>query len=173
MSVFFTGASGQGKTTLASLLSDHTDWYVVDGIVRRSPYALGTDENQQYVSKEVFRASQAYEGIHCRTPLDVAGYTKAYKSYSPCDEQYVKDFLSTSPIIIYFPMVLDIKDDGFRPTDRELNSTVDKWIRSYLREYDVEYLTLKKESPEARLQAVLEYLEERGVSIAKEEAVSE
>lgn len=161
--IYFTGSSGQGKTTLANLLSKRLDLPVIDGVSRNSPHPQGTDENQQYLSHEIAHLCGALSGIHCRTPLDVAAYTHALKLYSPMDTQHVKSFLASWPVVIYFPMVLSIENDGFRPTDVEMNKCVDKWIRSYLNDSGVAFLTLKKESPLDRVESVVKFLYEEGV----------
>lgn len=158
MTIFFCGSSGQGKTTTANLLNEATGLKVIDGISRSSVHKHGTDEHQQWLSKTIYRISMTEKGIHCRTPLDVYAYTQAYGRYSPCDETNVRFFSFKKPVMIYFPLLFkDIEDDGVRPTDLKLNETVDGYIKSALDRYNFNYLALQGNSPEERVQDILNY----------------
>lgn len=158
MRVYMTGSSGVGKTTQANLLSERLQLPVIDGIARSSPYEMGTDENQQYLSKKIYHACNTVDGLHCRTPLDVLGYTRASKLYSPTDEQHVEFFALMEPILIYFPPLGDIEDDGVRPTDKTYNKVVDWFIKDALRRYNFKYLELSPGTPEERSEEIITFI---------------
>lgn len=97
-------------------------------------------------------------GIHCRTPLDVAAYTKAYESYSPMDDINSRLWAARKPCLIYIPLHFEkIEDDNNRPTDLEFNRKVDQEIQDSLARYNLKYLTLSANSPEERVQEILSY----------------
>ena len=111
--LYFTGSSGTGKTTLSLSVAPMLKLSIVDGISRSSPYLQGSDDHQQYVSRRVFRKCICQKkSIHCRTPIDVMAYTTVNNAHSPMDEQHCKLFAAINPVVIYFPMLPDIEDDG-------------------------------------------------------------
>ena len=156
-SLYLTGSSGTGKTTQSLHLAAMTGMSIVDGISRSSPYLMGTSEHQQHVSRRVFKKCMSQKAIHCRCPIDVAAYTKVNKVYSPMDEQHLTIFASTNPIVIYFPMLDHVEEDGFRPTDFDFNRQVDEYILEALERYNITYLALSKNSPEARAEQIIKY----------------
>lgn len=157
--VFFTGSSGQGKTTTAKIVSERLQVPVWDGVSRSSPFEMGTREHQEYISNEVFARCTAYDGVHTRTPIDVLAYTYVFGTGNYAkDGHHVFKFLSTHPKIVYFPMLLEVEDDGFRPTDIELTRKVDRHIQDTLHIYGVTYLTLDLESPEERAEKIITFV---------------
>lgn len=163
-SLYFTGSSGTGKTTLSLSVSSALKFSIVDGISRSSPFLQGSDEHQQYVSRRVFRKCvlQKDKTIHCRTPIDVMAYTTVNNAYSPMDDQHCRLFAATNPIVVYFPMLHDIEDDGVRPTDRVFNENIAKQIKASLDRYNIKYLRLEPGKVSDRVSKIIEYyLEER------------
>lgn len=158
-SVYFTGASSQGKTTTAKLLSQELFWPISDGIARSSVYSQGTVENQEWLSRQIYHNCMSRQNkIFCRTPLCVAGYSHAYNIHCPIDEQHIEMFARSNPIVIYFPMILPLVDDNFRPVNVELNEAVDQTIKTKLDEYNMSFYTLGPGSPEERVQEIMSYL---------------
>lgn len=154
--IYFTGSSGSGKTTTSELVAHRTGLKIFDGITRSSPFKMGTDENQQYVSRKIYSTCMSRLGVHCRTPLDVYAYTQAFGLRSPADEQHVKFFAKTNPFLVHFPVLGQIEDDGFRPTDREFNLQVDEHIRFMIKRYNFNCLYLQSDSsPEERAGEII------------------
>jgi hypothetical protein len=121
---------------------------------------MGTKENQEWISRQVYHnCMSAFQKIHCRTPLCVAGYSAAFNIDCPIDEQHIKMFAKINPIIIYHPFVIPIVDDNFRPVNVELNQKVDQVIREKMDQYNMDFFTLSDGSPEERLQEIMKYLE--------------
>ena len=166
-SIYMTGSSGTGKTTMALLMSDVLRMPIVDGISRSSPFLMGTDDHQQYVSRRVFKKCMTQTAIHCRTPLDVNAHTQVNSSNSPMDKQHIQLFAATKPLVIYFPMLEEIEDDGFRPTDWGFNEKVDTCIKQTLSEYNISYLELSLGSTRERASEIITYLEEHHHGCAK------
>jgi hypothetical protein len=152
-----TGSSGSGKTTQSLYLSDLTGLPIVDGISRSSPFLMGTSEHQQHVSRRVYKKCMKTVAINCRTPIDVAAYTIVNQVYSPMDQQHIELFAASKPVVIYFPMLQVIEDDGFRPTDLEFNRKVDDAILDLLGRYNIDYLALSYSSPEERAKEIMHY----------------
>jgi hypothetical protein len=167
VNIYFTGASGTGKTTLANLLAPEYDMKVMPSISRSSPHPIGGTEHQQYISEKLFRlAMQDQNAVFDRTPLDVVGYDLAYgfPELATQSTLYATVWKRTNPILIYFPVYWTPEDDGFRPTDEKTTTTVDLSIRVQLT--GLEYLTVENESPELRLKSVMEYIKSREASNA-------
>ena len=156
-SIYFTGSSGTGKTTQSLLVSSVLKMPIVDGISRNSPFLMGTSEHQQYVSRRVYRKCINMNAVHCRTPIDVAAYTKINGVDSPLDDQHCSEFAKTNPVVVYFPMLDHIEDDGFRPTDYEFNFKVDYLVKKYLDYYGIEYLSLSSDNPDDRANEITTY----------------
>lgn len=162
VNIYFTGASGTGKTTLATMLAAEYGMKVMPSISRNSPYPIGSTEHQEYISEELFRrAMEDQNAVFDRTPLDVVGYDLAYgfPELSLQSTLYATVWKRTSPILIYFPVYWQPEDDGFRPTDEKTTTTVDLTIRAQLA--GLEYLTMDNESPELRLKSAVEYINSR------------
>lgn len=157
-SIYFCGASGQGKSSTANVVADILGLPVIDGVSRNSVHKFGTDVHQQWLSKTIYRMAMCEIGIHCRTPLDVYAYTDAYDAYSPTDELNVRFWSFTNPCVIYFPLYFTtIENDGQRPTDLAFNQHVDDTLQELLRRYNFEYLTLSDNSPEERAEEIIKY----------------
>lgn len=155
-SIYFTGCSGSGKTTTGMLVAHRTGLGILDWVSRNSPHKMGTDENQRYISKKVYQRCMKQLGVHTRTPLDVYAYTQAFGLYSPTDEQHIDLFRLTNPFLVYYPILDHIEDDGFRPTDRKLNETVDEQIKLMIKRYNFNCLFLSKDtSPEERADEII------------------
>ena len=163
-SVFFTGAGGQGKTTTANLLSPIIKLPVVDGLSRGNPYPMGSDEGQYWLEETVWYECMSPElRIHCRTPIDVYAYSKAYGTCSLDDMIYFMEaWLVKKPKIVYFPYLFKIEDDGFRPTDDTLAMTVDSLILEALDMYSIRNSSrihiASNSVPEQRVKEIIEFL---------------
>lgn len=163
-SVFFTGTGGQGKTTTANLLSPIINIPIVDGLSRGNPYPMGSDEAQDWLGIKVwFNSIQKRPKIHCRTPIDVWAYSRAYGTGNlEYQEIYIESWLKKKPKIVYFPYLFKIEDDGFRPTDDTLAMTVDSFILEKLSTYSIRNSSCihiaSNSVPEQRAKEIIEFL---------------
>lgn len=157
-SLFLCGSSGVGKTTQSLILSGALGLPIVDGISRSSPFLMGTSEHQQHVSRRVFKKCMTQKAIHCRTPIDVFAYSQVNQVNSPMDKQHIEFFAKTNPVVVYFPMLDVIEDDGVRPTSREFNEKIDECIRGDLERYNITHLVLPvSDNPGERSLEIIKY----------------
>lgn len=163
-SLFFTGVGGQGKTTTANLLSPIIKLPVVDGLSRKNPYPMGSDEGQDWLGMKVWLNSVHRKSkIHCRTPIDVWAYSRVYGTGNILNQEaYVESWLKKKPTIVYFPYLFKIEDDGFRPTDDTLAMTVDSLILERLDMYSMRNSSrihvASNSVPEQRVKEIIEFL---------------
>lgn len=161
MQIFLCGSSGQGKTTVGKLLSEKYDEDHVTDVSRTSPYTHGTKDHQKYLHSKIGKLSTA-PGVHDRTLIDVLAYNYAF-DFTSLNANLIQDievWSNTKPCVVYFPVLLDVEDDGVRTTDFKTNADVDQMIRRTLYMFlDDGFLTLPLASPEERVKMIERYME--------------
>lgn len=164
MNVYLTGCSSQGKSLTARLIAKRLKLNVLDNISRSSAFKIDTKEHQMYMSETVYNSCiTMHDTVYCRTPLDVYAYSMAYKSGRSIlfeDRIRAKCFAAGLIKVIYFPYLLPIEDDGFRPTDPAFNKRIDLSIKKQLEIYNIDYYRVLLESPEERVEHIIKFLEE-------------
>lgn len=164
MKVFFCGTGGQGKSTSARLLSDSLNLPVIDGVSRSGTHKKGSLEHQEWVGQKIQDSVISNDnGIFCRTIIDVNSYSDAMGYKIKRNESLEDYWLLGHRTVIYFPMLFVPEDDGVRFTDNDFNRRVDQSIKTRLDSTDIEYYTVKNESPEIRNEKILDFLYYKGI----------
>jgi|SRR6478752_10150367 len=159
MNIYITGASGTGKTTLATELSRKLDLPVATSVARTSPYKMGTWDNQKYISDAVNNQCHALdEHIVTRTPLDVLAFTTVWRYDTHEDRMRSAEFVTKRPVILYCPSYWAPEDDGFRPTDIEDHYCVDRVIREFLEYSGADFYTVLNEPVKQRSENAIKFI---------------
>ena len=162
MNIYFTGAHGCGKTTVAKIIKERTEFSTLPSVARHSPYKPGTIENQKYVMDKVFCRATKYDGVILeRTPLDVYSYTKMldmeeeYGRQEMKVEAFFRGIEYSGQPVFYFPICFELQNDGVRPGKWE-QIEIDSYIRGYLKKNDINHYVIPDTTPEKRVEFILE-----------------
>lgn len=163
-SIWLCGSSGTGKSTTGKILAKKLGLDLIDGVSRNSPFEMHTLDHQQYMSRIIFNIRHRRNFVSCRSPADVLAYSIGFGINNlEMDKAHSDIFFKSKPILIYFPFgMFPIENDKFRPTDLNLNQIVDFEIQKQIKETNLNFYTVGKESAEERAKKIINYLERNG-----------
>lgn len=162
MNIYLTGSHGTGKTTVAKIVEQKTDFGTLPSVSRTSPFPQGTLENQKYVMQKISQRTKFHDQtIQERTPLDVFAYTmmmnirSEYNSQNMEVERFIRSIEHSGEPLFYFPIAFAIEADGVRPGKWEQRQ-VDATIKGILDNSSVPYHVIPEGTPEERADFVLQ-----------------
>lgn len=171
MNIYMTGASGTGKTMLATALSDRLGMYESPSVARTSPYKMKTQICQDYVMHCVdYQCRWLDEAVISRTPIDVFAYSYVWDLQLKQAVDVAIRFLEDNPIVLYLPKYWPTPSDGFRPTEGQ--DRVDRAIEYGLLTFynyagidkeEANLYTVQHESVSDRADHVIEWMNEKGL----------
>ncbi|MDD9898751.1 MAG: ATP-binding protein [Candidatus Melainabacteria bacterium] len=178
------GAAGVGKTTLLDALFDpslslrgerSSTWqsrYVkIEEVVRKlcaergydSPYPISEDMNQfrfDVLTKQIELEKQAGSFIVDRSTIDAWAYYMRWSWNSSTVEtseefyQLAYEQAQNYDLLIYLPIMFEVKDDGYRWANPVYQKQVDRLLRSIINDWDLKDMVyeIKSETTCHRLQ---------------------
>lgn len=159
MNVYFTGAQGTGKTTLANLLAELgfkkipsvTRSLIERGELSQERTSQGaTPETQKIIFNEYYKIFRTQKAIVSdRFLTDVFAYTKyiykrdededslneLHREREKIDEiAFYQGLLygDADAVVFYCPIEFEAESDGIRDTDEEYRKTIDEYIKKEL-----------------------------------------
>lgn len=172
MKIFFTGASGVGKSTLVERLQKlYPHLFRPQNFTRPMHSALGFPTNSD-ITNEVQFATTAFmtyqiithdDIIYDRCTVDSLVYTQLAKNIT--DEQYKYHLESFKSIFenledayyFYIPIEFELEEDGIRSKDIEFQKKTDKLIKEFLIENDINFYEITG-TVEERMTKILKIL---------------
>jgi hypothetical protein len=168
--IWFTGAHGTGKTTQRDyFIITHPEFHIIEMERRKLAEAGVIKVNKDACPwDEIVIAGCAMLGI-LSTPApsisDRSWICKcAYAQALPFDQKLLDAYhtvnahsfpgFTDKDIYIYFPPVIQLKDDGVRSTDPEYQKDIDLWVQFYLNFFKIPFYTLLEESIQDRHLAI-------------------
>ena len=173
MKIAITGSHGVGKTTLAKLLAEHLDIYLIKEVAREimeqwniEPWQLPPSQAQDYqqaiIDRQIQREEQTSDlesFVIDRTGFDCLGYSKGLDSYQQLADQWLlHNIQHPYDLVIRIPIHIQLDPDG-RSLDPIYQQYIDNSIIEQLEKHGQPYYTIKGQStPEQRLEEVLKLL---------------
>ena len=179
MKISLTGSSSTGKTTLAmGLMSSEkfkkivSKFIYVDG--RNILKQMGCQhmdkmsrEQQKKFQLEYYKKKLELEEnqdnyLTDRSFVDIAAYWLVRDTYDQSSQEQnlllkpCKNLALKYDYTFYLPTgIIDFEKDGYRPERPEFNELVDNKIRNFLKEWKINYYTIKDKSLTKRLNFIL------------------
>lgn len=181
MNVYFTGAQGTGKTTLANILADQYGFKKIPSVTRsliekgelsvEETSQGATPETQKIIFDEYYKAFREQKTIVSdRFLTDVLAYTKYIWSRDE-DEESLKEihrerelldnlaweqglmYGDADAVVFYCPIEFEIEDDGLRDTNEEYRKAIDEKIKRDLLGHGIRFYELHG-SVEERMETI-------------------
>lgn len=174
--IVITGASGVGKTSLATLLAAKMELHLIPEVARELCHQMGFSNPTEIPDQASFRTQVlqqqiAVEGtagsfISDRSTIDcwllwqrwqicsaMTYDTEAY--YDTC-----RAHAASYTHIVYVPPMFEPVEDNFRWTDKDYMKQIDRTVRTTLYDWDLipKTLTLTQLDNDKRMQEVLNWL---------------
>jgi len=152
LKIALTGSHGTGKSTLVHnhffkwFFQDHL---IIDSIVRNKKLSwidstLMTKKEQHNINASCFKLHyKTKDFISARSIFDHWAYSRI-----TLDRDFDKWYFSVYKQLIhydylfYIPIEIELKNDNFRPLDREYQLKIDKEIKYLLNNYNIKYHTI-------------------------------
>lgn len=176
MNICFCGTHGAGKSTLVNLLHQRiSDFDIIKNtrrILSLNITNFGTFDDGDIVSQSISTGYLAVELLsekNCiseRSLFDTFAYTMNSKISKEDADKIINMFipiaLKCHDVLFYIPIEFELEDDGFRKMNDGYRKTIDKEIKRFLDEYNVDYIELTG-SVEDRMNKIYSILIEKEI----------
>lgn len=156
MNICFCGTHGTGKSTLVNLLHQRiSDFEIIKNsrrILSSNIPDFGIFDDGNIISQSIstgYLTVELLSGknyISERSLFDTFAYTMNSTIIKEDADKIIEMFmpiaLKCHDVLFYIPIEFELEDDGFRKMDNEYRKTIDKEIKRFLDEYNINYIKL-------------------------------